>query len=140
MGPKLFTAPPSSAKLSRVRRPEAETRKEVMELTYLNFVSGGTIPETDGAVELKMDRGIAFVREREILLRGAMWYVTVDVSVTEHAKIIGGLRKGLEDLIFTAGRDTILRQELRYVSSIVEELQAKIDNIIQMLPREQRIR
>jgi hypothetical protein len=47
---------------------------------------GGEEPETDGTVGLKMDKGIAFVREHEILLRCAVWYVTVDVSITEHRR------------------------------------------------------
>jgi hypothetical protein len=38
--------------------------------------------------------------------------------VTTHAK-------GLEDLTFYAGRDVVLRQELRYVSQIAGELQRK---------------
>jgi hypothetical protein len=44
--------------------------------------------------------------------------------------------KGLEDLTFYAGRDEVLRQELRYVNQIVGELQKRMNDLLYMLPRE----
>jgi predicted RNA-binding protein with EMAP domain len=73
-------------------------------------------------------------------MRGAVWYVTVDFSVTKHTRVIRELTKGLEDLTFNVGRDLAQRQELRYVSKIAEELQEKVENLLQMLPRERRVR
>jgi hypothetical protein len=53
--------------------------------------------------------------------------------VTTHAK-------GLEDLTFYAGRDVVLRQELRYVSQIAGELQRKMNDLLYMLPCERRVK
>jgi hypothetical protein len=75
------------------------------------------------------------VREREILLRGAVWDVTVDISVTDYAKVKGELTKDLEDLAASLGNDPVRRQELRYLSMVARELRGKLDNILQMLPR-----
>jgi hypothetical protein len=73
-------------------------------------------------------------------MRGAVCYVTVDFSVTEHARVTGELTKGLEDLTFNVGRDLAQRQELRYVSKTAGELQEKVDNLLQMLPCERRVK
>jgi hypothetical protein len=90
---------------------------------------------TDEGVTLKLDMGVAFVCEHEILLRGAVWDATVDICVTEYAKAIGELTEGLEDLALSLGNDPMRRQELRYLSMVAGELQGKLDNILQMLPR-----
>jgi hypothetical protein len=81
-----------------------------------------------------LDKGIALVRKREIVLRGAVWYVTVDMSISEYAKVIG-LTRGFEDLTSTLRDDPTRRQELRYLHMLAEELQGKVDNILQMLPK-----
>jgi hypothetical protein len=60
--------------------------------------------------------------------------------VTTHAKAIGDLAKVLEDLTFYAGRDVVLRQELRYVSQISGELQKKTNDVLYILPREIRVK
>ena len=83
---------------------------------------------------------MAFLMEREILLRGAVWHVTVDFGVKQHAQAIGDLIKGLGDLTFTRGRDPAQRQELRYASKLAGELQGKVDYLMQMLPRGKRER
>jgi hypothetical protein len=80
-----------------------------------------------------LDKGIAFIREQEILLRGAVWYVTVDIRVTEYARVIG-LTQGLEELALNLGDDPARRQELRYLSMLAGELQGKLNDVIQMLP------
>jgi hypothetical protein len=68
-----------------------------------------------------------------------VWYVTVDVSVTEHAKVIRGLTQGIKDLAANLGNAPVQRQELRYMGMIARELQ-KMDNILQMLPRERWVK
>jgi hypothetical protein len=87
---------------------------------------------------LKLDKGLAFVREKEILLRGAVWYVTVDLSVSEYSKVIGGLAQSLQDLTLNLGDEPARRQELRYLSMLAGELKGKLDNVLQMLPRDTR--
>ena len=60
----------------------------------------------------------------------------VDFSVKEHAQAVGDLIKGLGDLMFAVGRDTAQWQELRYASNLAEELQGKVNDLLQMLPKE----
>jgi hypothetical protein len=60
--------------------------------------------------------------------------------VTEHAKVIRGLTQGIKDLAANLGNAHVQRQELRYVGMIARELQEKIDNLLQMLPRERRVK
>jgi hypothetical protein len=69
-----------------------------------------------------------------------VWYVTLDIGVAEYAEAIGGLTRGLKDLASNLVDDLTQRQELRYLHVLAEELQGKINNILQMLPREPRTR
>ncbi|PNF21224.1 hypothetical protein B7P43_G04197 [Cryptotermes secundus] len=59
---------------------------------------------------LVVDKGMAFLMEQEILMRGAVWHVTMDFGVKEHAQAISDLIKGFGDLTFTVGRDPAQRQ------------------------------
>jgi hypothetical protein len=85
-----------------------------------------------------VDKGIAFVRDKEILLRGAVWYVTVDLSVAEYTKVIKGLTESLQDLTLNLGDEPAQRQELRYLGMLAGELKGKLENVLQMLPRDAR--
>jgi hypothetical protein len=109
-------------------------------LTHPVLFPGGKELETNEAVEYELNKLIAFEQERGILMRVAVWYVTTDFGVATHAKAIGDLAEGLEDVAFYAGRDVVLRQELTYVSQIAGELQKKTNDLLHMLPRERRVK
>jgi glutamine synthetase adenylyltransferase len=100
--------------------------------------AGGTYPGPDDPADPQLDRGMAVLYEREVLLSRAAWYLTLDVKIAEYTRAISELTQSLDELLVYAGREPTLRQELRYLRAISGELQGKVESITQLLPKEQR--
>jgi hypothetical protein len=95
--------------------------------------TGGIHPGPNEPGAPQLDKGMAFLYEREILLSAATWYLTIHVKISEYTRVIGELTQSLDELLVYAGREPTLRQELRYLRALSGELQGKVESITQML-------
>jgi hypothetical protein len=92
----------------------------------------------EGFLITKVTGGVAFVHRHEVMTTGAVWKLTVDFDVRKYARAVRDIRRDVDELILRCNRDEATRRELSYLQKMIEEIEGRMADVEQMLPRTDR--
>jgi hypothetical protein len=86
----------------------------------------------------KATGGVAFVHRQEVMATGALWRLTIGLDVREYGRAIRDIRRDVDELILRCNRDEATLRELLYLQQIIEEIDCRMADVQQMLPKTDR--